>query len=101
MQPRKVRRAAPLVLEELTQIADDTGMESEMPVSEEVETPPDWRKGALLNVRNYGAEYVITLHGEELDERHPERAIRFTNPARCQDWVSAWYAQQYVDPRAR
>jgi hypothetical protein len=96
---RKVRRAVPLAPPHEEE--SPATVESEEQIPPEVETPPDWRKGALLNVRNYGAEYVITLHGEELDERHPERAIRFTNPARCQDWVSAWYAQQYVDPRAR
>ncbi|MDA8254388.1 MAG: hypothetical protein M0Z99_01905 [Betaproteobacteria bacterium] len=62
--------------------------------------PSDWRKGALLNVRNYGAEYVVTLYPEEVDQEHPERALRFTNVARCQDFISAWYARESPDPRA-
>ncbi len=64
-------------------------------------TPPaDWRKGALLNVRVAGADYVVTLYPEEFDPERPERALRFPNPARCQDFVSAWYAREHHDPRA-
>ncbi len=63
--------------------------------------PADWRKGALLNVRNYGSEYVITLYPEELDHDKPERALHFTNPALCQDFVSNWYQREHCDPRAR
>jgi hypothetical protein len=64
-------------------------------------TPPDWRKGALLNVRNRGDAYVITLYPEEFSDERPERALRFTNPAECQDFVSKWYAAEHHDPRAR
>ena len=68
----------------------------------ELPTPPEhWTKGALLNVRVAGAEYVVTLYPEEYDDRHPERALRFPNPARCQDFVSSWYSRQHHDPRAR
>lgn len=63
--------------------------------------PADWRKGMLLNVRNYGDAYVITLYPEELDQQRPERALRFTNPGECQDFVSDWYSNQHHDPRAR
>src|SRR5271154_1692845 len=63
--------------------------------------PPDWRKGALLNVRNYGVDYVVTLYPEEMDDRQPERALHFTNTSLCQDFVSAWYAHEHHDPRAR
>ena len=62
--------------------------------------PAFWVKGQLLNVRNNGAEYVVTLLGEEFDPRHPERALRFPNSARCQDFVSHWYAREHSDPRA-
>ena len=63
--------------------------------------PPDWRKGALLNVRNRGDAYVITLYPEEFSDEHPERALRFTNLGECQDFVSKWYAAEHHDPRAR
>jgi len=56
--------------------------------------PDDWTKGALLNVRNHGSEYIVTLYPEEYDFRAPERALHFTNPARCQDFVSNWYARE-------
>jgi len=60
----------------------------------DMEFPRDWQKGALLNVRNYGHEYIVTLYPEEYDPRSPERSLHFTNPARCQDFVSAWYARE-------
>ncbi len=63
--------------------------------------PPSWTKGQLLNVRNAGECYVITLLGEEFDPHHPERALKFTNPALCQNFVSSWYAREHFDPRAR
>ncbi len=66
-----------------------------------VEVPPTWTKGQLLNVRNAGEHYVITLLGEEFDPRHPERALKFSNPALCQNFVSAWYSRENHDPRAR
>ena len=66
-----------------------------------VKTPSDWRKGALLNVRNYGDAYVVTLYPEELDNERPERSLRFTNVGLCQDFVSNWYARESHDPRAR
>lgn len=65
------------------------------------EPPADWRKGALLNVRNYGDAYRITLYGEEYSPEREERALTFTNPGECQDFVSAWYAPEHHDPRAR
>ena len=65
------------------------------------EPPQHWQKGALLNVRNYGDQYIITLYPEEFDYRHPEKALTFTNPGRCQDFVSKWYAREAADPRAR
>lgn len=61
--------------------------------------PADWPHGALLNVRNQG-DYVVTLFPEEYDYRHPERALRFPNPAECQNFVSNWYARQSFDGRA-
>ena len=71
--------------------------------SEIGKVPPSWTKGQLLNVRNRG-EYVVTLLGEE-DEPPlrpaPSGALRFTNSALCQAFVSAWYARESHDPRAR
>ncbi len=72
-----------------------------MTQQDEVTVPADWRKGALLNVRNYGDAYVITLYPEEWDQDRPERAMRFTNLGECQDFVSKWYAAEHHDPRAR
>jgi hypothetical protein len=66
--------------------------------------PPSWTKGQLLNVRNRGEFYVITLLGEEDDpplKPAPNGALRFTNTALCQDFVSKWYATEHHDPRAR
>lgn len=63
--------------------------------------PAHWSKGALLNVRNRGDYYVITLYPEEEDPRHPERAMRFANTWTCQDFVSKWYSRETADPRAR
>lgn len=62
--------------------------------------PTHWPYGCLLNVRNTGADYVVTILGEEYDPRHPERAIRFSHQGRLQDFVSRWYARQHHDPRA-
>ena len=58
-----------------------------------------WQKGQLLNVRNAGSHYNVTLLGEEYDPRHPERCLQFANPADCQNFVSRWYARE-PDPRA-
>lgn len=63
--------------------------------------PSDWRKGALLNVRNYGDAYRITLYPEEYSPEREERTLTFTNPGECQDFVSRWYAPEHHDPRAR
>jgi hypothetical protein len=66
--------------------------------------PPSWTKGQLLNVRNRGEFYVVTLLGEEDDpplKPAPNGALRFTNTALCQDFVSKWYATEHHDPRAR
>ena len=68
--------------------------------SADLAIPQDWRQGALLNVRNGGAEYYVTLFPEEYDRDHPERTLRFQNPATCQNFVSKWYARQSFDGRA-
>ena len=62
--------------------------------------PADWGRGALLNVRNTGSEFVITLHPEEFDRLKPERAMRFANSSACQAFVSSWYTREARDPRA-
>jgi hypothetical protein len=66
-----------------------------------IEIPIDWRPGMLLNVRNNGDAYMITLYPEEVSAQQPQRALRFTNPGECQEFVSKWYANQNHDPRAR
>lgn len=88
-----VRRAAPRVTEQ-----DD---EPEVVERAPDQPPPDWIKGQLLNVRNYGHAYMVTLHPSEHDPEHPERSMEFTNLGECQDFVSAWYARESHDPRAR
>ena len=62
--------------------------------------PSDWRKGQLLNVRNAGSHYNVTLLGEEYDPRYPERCLQFPHPAACQNFISWWYARDSHDPRA-
>jgi len=57
-----------------------------------------WSKGQLLNVRNAGTHYNVTLNGEEYDPRHPERCLQFANPAECQTFVSQWYQQEGSRP---
>lgn len=69
-------------------------------IEPEIQVPADWRPGMLLNVRNTGADYTITLWPEEADPRKPERALHFTNLGECQNFVSTWYARQSHDPRA-
>jgi len=66
--------------------------------------PPSWTKGQLLNVRNRGEFYVLTLLGEEDEpplKPAPSGALRFTNTPLCQDFISRWYARESHDPRAR
>jgi len=74
---------------------DDTIIEPPMS-----DVPEGWELGALLNVRNAGEFYIVTLYPEEYDFRNPERCMRFHNSARCQDFCSAWYARLWIDPRA-
>ena len=71
------------------------------PIPNDKGYPSHWNKGALLNVRNYGSEYILTLFPEEYDDRYPERSLSFTNPGECQDFVSKWYQPESADPRAR
>lgn len=74
---------------------------SDIPEPAPLPTPPaDWRKGALLNVRLNRGDYVITLYPEEIDDQHPDRALRFSNVGECQNFVSAWYSRESPDPRA-
>jgi len=61
---------------------------------QEPQYPSDWHKGQLLNVRNTGADYTITLYPEEYDPRSPERALHFTNPADAQNFISQWYMRE-------
>lgn len=60
--------------------------------------PADWVKGQLLNVRNVGGKYCVTLLGEEFDPRHPERSLHFDNCYETQHFVSFWYAKDGSRP---
>ena len=55
--------------------------------------PLDWRVGMLLNVRNTGADYTITLFPEEFDPRKPERSLHFDSSYEAQHFVSFWYSR--------
>lgn len=97
-RPRKVTSEGATVVDESPMAEEET------PATHEqcgVQVPLDWRKGALLNVRNHGDSYVITLYPDEFRPEQPERALRFTNLGECQDFVSRWYAAEHHDPRAR
>lgn len=90
----RVRRVAP--------VEHDPSIDEIEPVLRAPDQPPtDWRKGALLNVRNHGAEYIVTLHPFEYDPRHEDRCMKFTNVGECQNFVSRWYQREHSDPRAR
>lgn len=65
-----------------------------------VEVPEGWIKGQLLNVRNSGGEYVVTVLGEEFDPRYQMRALKFGNSFDCQTFISKWYSREHHDPRA-
>jgi len=95
----KIMEAATPIIEHASEVfapavAIDDEAEPPLPI------PLDWRKGQLLNVRNLGEFYAVTLLGEEFDVRHPERSLKFTNVAECQGFVSAWYSRESFDPRA-
>jgi hypothetical protein len=51
-----------------------------------------WSKGQLLNVRNAGSHYNVTLLGEEYDPTHPERCLQFQNINDAQTFISVWYS---------
>lgn len=90
----RVRRVAP--------VEHDPSIDEIEPVVRAPGDPPvDWCKGALLNVRNHGAEYIVTLHPAEYDPRHEDQCMKFTNVGECQAFVSAWYQRESHDPRAR
>jgi hypothetical protein len=97
MQPApRLRTDAPI---DDFRIYEEVRMEPEAP-----KVPPSWTKGQLLNVRNRGEFYVVTLLGEEDEpplKPAPSGALRFTNTPLCQAFVSAWYARESFDPRAR
>jgi hypothetical protein len=93
----------PEVLREVSIPTDKDFAESTAELLQSV-APALWTKGQLLNVRNRGEFYVVTLLGEEDEpplKPAPNGALRFTNTALCQDFVSKWYATEHHDPRAR
>jgi hypothetical protein len=95
-RPRKVQDHNSLVpvAELITQQSIDEFVEENQ--KPRLEIPEDWNLGALLNVRNNGAEYLVSLFPEEYDPRQPERTLRFANSAECQNFVSAWYSRTYT-----
>lgn len=62
--------------------------------------PAHWVKGQLLNVRNNGSTFILTLIAEEFDPQYPERAKFFDNSFDCQTFISNWYSRDTADPRA-
>ena len=88
------RPKRPIPLRRLSVDADESVTEPA------IEVPSDWQHGAMLNVRNAGHEYRVTLFPDEDDYRHPERTLRFQNSALCQEFVSRWYAREHHDGRA-
>lgn len=101
-RPRKVGGDIPPEREQEAMEAVENAEYVDVP-RDPAQPPADWRKGALLNVRDHHsyAPYVITLWPEEYDPEHPERCVTFTNRGECQDFVSRWYAAEHHDPRAR
>lgn len=79
--------------------APQTQLAPEQLASEQL-APDFWKKGQLLNVRNAGPGYRVTILGEEYDPRYPERTLEFSNSFECQKFVSTWYSRQSHDPRA-
>jgi hypothetical protein len=81
-----------------------TGDSAPVGVPEQDQTPEEraqaagWMKGQLLNVRNAGGHYNVTLLGEEYDPSQPERCLQFTQPNDCQNFVSAWYSRGPAGP---
>ena len=96
-RPRKVSNEAHE--QEAIELAESAEM-VEVP-RDPTQPPADWRKGQLLNVRNRGDYYVVTLLPEEYDAQREDRCMKFTNLGECQAFVSAWYARESHDPRAR
>lgn len=62
-----------------------------VPTGERFTYPKDWSRGQLLNVRNAGERYDVTLLGEEFDPREPTRCLHFGSAYECQDFISWWY----------
>lgn len=97
----RFKKAAPGAVAAIVQAApDDVVAEEYAAEPTELSLPRGWAKGAHLNVRNTGTEYRVTLFPEEFDPTQPERCLRFTNTAECQNWVSMWYSRESHDPRA-
>lgn len=99
-RPRKVSSEAKLEHEQEAIEAAECAEMFEVP-RDPMQPPSEWRKGSLLNVRNRGDAYIVTLYPEEFSEERPEHSMRFTNLGECQDFVSKWYAAEHHDPRAR
>lgn len=91
----------PEAMEEVRAEVEVISQEIEQDAEPEQRVPEFWSKGALLNVRNRGDAYIVTLYPEEFDPRHPERALTFPNTWTTQDFVSHWYSRETADPRAR
>jgi hypothetical protein len=76
-------------------------LDMEVILPREVTPPQGWTKGQLLNVRNAGSHYNVTVYPEEYDPRYPQRTLQFTNQAECQSFVSKWYTPESANPLAR
>jgi len=82
----------------ITRVLQVPGDSAPVEIPQAEQTPEEraaaagWVKGQLLNVRNAGSHYNVTLLGEEYDPQRPERCLQFTQPNECQDFVSNWFA---------
>ena len=85
MAKRGRPRKYPLPIPAPAPISESTH-ETVEPTLDTPDVPADWHPGMLLNVRNVGDSYNVTLWPEEFDTRHPGRCLRFTNTAEAQNF---------------
>jgi hypothetical protein len=56
-----------------------------------VDVPPEWNRGALLDLRRYeGGQFIATLMGEEPNDER-SNIVTFASAHDAQAFVSDWY----------